>query len=347
MKAMRVARSYLLSWLALGGVTHAAQAPGGSAAMRDLPDLPVPAREPAYLTLDPGLVGVGFKSKTEKWGARLNNYRGATPSLTLDYGTLLTESLGMGGNLIYQGDSSEALINVVLAPAQSMRLQLTAGERRDYGACPAPACGIPAQRSYLLGLKKFFDKRSAGSSVGLFAYDIEDGNAASAAANLSPLPSGLRGYILNLGLQPGARSRMELRHSWGELSYSARDSQPQQHRLSADGVKYTHYFDNCMQLQGRYGSSVNAGRLNVGIAKNQWSVSLSRIHSPDGDDASLRIGYAIPLGSGVRKAIECGPSNGRPFSPLVEAVSSRPAQLPRGPLSGMDGTEMADRIVGW
>lgn len=348
MKAIRIAGRYLLPWLALCCGGHAAEAPGGSMISRNLPDLPTPGKDPTYLTLDPKLMSVGFKSKTEKWGARLDEYRSATPSLTFDYGTLLTESLGMGGNLNYQADYSEALVNAVFAPTQSIHIQLTAGELRGYGACLASACGIPAQHSYLLGFKNYFDKRGAGPSVGVFAYDIEDDSASSAAGNAaSPLPVRMHGYILNLGLQPSARSSMELRRSWGERTDYSHDNQPQQHGLAAGGVKYTYYFDNCMLLQGRYGGSPHAGRLNLGIAKKQWSVSLSRASSSPGSSATLQIGYTIPLGTSIRKAGECGASHARPFSLLVEALTNRPPQLPRGPLAGMDAMEMADRIVGW
>ena len=356
MTTIRIARRYLLLWLALCCNPSAAETPGNGVVMRNLPDLPTPGKEPAYLILDPKLVSVGFKSKTQKWGIRLDEYRSATPSLTLDYGTLLTESLSMGGNLSYKGDHSEALLNTVFAPAQNIRIELTVGELRGYGACPASACGITVQHSYLLGLKKYFDKRSTESSVGVFAYDIEsdsgqrDSALSTAADNAAPLmPVRMHGYILSLGLQPNTRSSMDLRHSWGEVTYYTHDSQPQQHVLAAGGVKYTYHFDNCALLQGRYGSSPHAGRLNIGIAKNQWSVSLSHASSAVGDDAVLWIGYAIPLGTGMRKAGECGSSNPRLFSSLVEAAANRPAQLPRAPLVGMDGMEMemADRIVGW
>lgn len=343
---------------------RAAETAGIGKLAQNLPDLPG-ANQPApgHFSLDEQSAAVGYDSRMEKWGAKIDGYSDL-PSVTLDYGMLLTNSFGAGATFSHQSDYSEVLVNGVYAPAPNVRLRLTGGQLRAVdNASPGPgsASNAASQSSYLLDLKRYWNKDRLLSDLGVAAYtvyanepDYADISALTGAGGYDPgsaesgaaAPGRLDGYMLHLGLRPMSRSRIEFKRATSRLSYAFDDGMREE-RFASSQLRYSQYFGDCTRLQGRYSSNPNADRLDLSLAKDSWSIDLSRALDENGGDMSVRIGYAIALGKRGGAARECGAEmeSPRPLKALVDAAIARPYQLPREPLSRIDAASISEPMA--
>jgi hypothetical protein len=311
------------------------------------------ATAPGRFELDRARVGLGYRTRDEQWGARVDQYQTAKPSVSVDYGRLISESIGVGARANYQGDIAETLISGVLAPDRTVRLGISAGELRDYGACTITAScagGSHSQNSYLLSLKKSLGKESFVSGLGVNAFDVADdaiGTQAMKFLDGERMLGRMRGYALNLTLRPSADSKVDLRSGHSELTYYSRDQQAGREGIAAASIGYTRHFDRCLRFEGRYGTTANAERVDLGLAQGRWNISVSRSGGHEEGDLSVQAGYSIPLGAVRGKQAACGDSGAQAFAPLVESVIRRPRLVPRTPLSAIDGADLADELRGW
>lgn len=309
-----------------------------------LPDLPGAAdTAPGYFDLDADGAELGYASRFEKWSARFDRYLDLDPNVAVDYGLLLTNRLSAGGRFTRTDTFSEVVVNGIFAPQKNVRLRLTGAQLRNAGGFSI-ANGNDGtavlQNSILLNARKYWNKYLFLSDLGLTAYRSQTALPPGISNEVMEFESDaamygrMDGYMVNLGLRPTARSRIEMRREFSHLSTYLGDDARHAAQRTASRVKYSHYLDNCIRVQGGVSSSTDSGRLDLNIARNNWSVNLSREQWGDADNTAIRIGYALPLGTRPTRSPTCGgATEGAPsFEPIVETSVTRPALLPHEPL---------------
>ena len=286
----------------------------------------------------------------EKWGASLDGDEGYGRSLSFGYGTLLSDSLGTGIRLTRAGTYSEVLVKSVFAPEEGVRIHFAGSQLRQLDG-DALASGIRpdsvAQNSLVLGLRRHFGEDRQLTDVSLAAYAVEARGrvspdfASDGIAEIDPFAPGMargrkNGYLLEFGLRPTPNSRIEYRRELGRLRYGLGAALHSEERLVSNRVGYAHRFDNCLRLAGGYSADAYSGHVDFGLARDNWRLAFER--AIGGTDTSIRIGYSIPLGRQGRPAQDCGeaPSSPSPFTPMIDAVTSRPLLFPQEPLLTTD-----------
>jgi hypothetical protein len=324
---------------------------------QNLPDLPgADHANPGQFSVDEESVFLGYDGRFSKWGATLDEYSYLNPSLTLDYGMLLTNKFGAGATVTHHNGYSDVLINGVYAPKRNLRLRLAGGQLRTssdfasaWGYQPSPLL----QNSYLVDLKRNAGIGRLVSDFGLTAYTVRANGAGQSsrysdfsALTDEDMPDSseidsdtlaarrLDGYMLNFGLQPTPYSRVELKRERTHLSYRYGDGYQGNEFRDINHVRFSQYLNNCARLQGRYSGAADSQRVDVSLAKNKWSVSVSRAVDYGVPDTAIQIGYAISLGKARSSSGDCGSqlATGRMFGSLVDATVARPIHLPREPL---------------
>lgn len=164
----------------------------------------------------------------------------------------------------------------------------------------------------LLGFKKYFSKDRLLSRLGFFGYSATptaigfvngDGRAVAAMESGDSggaAPGRMKGYMLNLNLQPLALNSDDAHYGGDGFTYFTRPSDPLRQGWTAKGVKYALSFDDCLRLEGIYGRSARLERFGLGLAQDNWSVSLA-----GGAGMAVQVGYSIPLGRSTVGAAAC------------------------------------------
>lgn len=304
---------------------------GDNPAPPQLPDLHAADGSPGRFHLDGHQASIGYDAHAMKWDARVDGYLNGNPSLSVDYGTLITGRLGTGMAVTHGSDRSEVLLKGVYAPTPDVRIRVAGSQLRSTpDAYADPAAATVMQNSYLLGIRKHWDRRALSPDIGVAAYAAQ----ADTAAGSTPDSSGgqLAGYMLDLRMRPTSNSKLEWRHDLGRLARQLDRHTHSEQLASANRIRYSHRLDNCMQLQGRVSAGAHVNRLDLGVARRNWRVGVS--HSLDGDTA-LNVGYVMALGGTQRQARGCAGAadSGRRFEPVVDSALKRPAQLPQQPVT--------------
>lgn len=332
--------------------THAADPVSTKELAKTLPNIPSTTDQPARFDLNNQGAAFDYGTKMEKWRAEVSPYSDVNHSVTLDYGTLLTNDFGAGMSVTRGAKYSEAVVNSVYALQRDLRVKVTGGQLRttlaDYS--PDYASKGVLQNNYMLDVRKYWGRNEPLSDIGLTAYAVEanglghgnssllngETNMAKTDAGSSELVLGNKeGYMLNLGVQPNEQSRIELRRELNYLKYYLDRNVQSQDSQSSTGINYSQYFDNCARLSGGYSTADNtAGSLNLKLAQNNWSINVSRSQGNNGKDTAVQIGYTIPLGKWQQTDRNCGNNLSAPtFTPMVDSTIKRPDQFPREPVA--------------
>lgn len=302
-----------------------------------LPELPgEDEAPPGYLDIGEDGAEFGYDSRFEKWSASIGQIHEADPDVKLDYGLQLTSKLGAGARFSRHSSFSEVVLNGIFAPQENVRLRLTGAQLREEDGWLLgrgdPRSGV-LQNSYMLNARKFWRKYQYLSDLGMTAYSTQaSGPLLSqelATWEQDRLSYGRKdGYMINLGLKPTVHSRLEMRREFSYLSYPG-DASPAVPHLSSR-VKYSQYLDQCTRVQGGFSTGPESGRVDLNIARNNWSLNLSRERAGDSDNTAIRLGYTIPLGARPSRSGRCaGMTEKSPgFEPIVDASVARPPQLP-------------------
>jgi hypothetical protein len=320
----------------------------------NLPNLPGgDAARPATFNIAEDSAAIGYETRFEKWGAKVDQYMDVNPALSMDYGLQLTNSLGAGGMLTRRNEYSEVVLNGIYAPKPNLRFRMTGAQLRastDTFSIPSSADSAFMQNSYLFGAKKFWNKYEHLTDMGVTAYSVEASAPSSTRYSLTPAademddgelrpatlaPGRLNGYMFNMGLRPTPQSKLELRHEVGILTYRFTSTGRRYEQLVSNRVKFSQYLGNCIRVQGGYSASTDFDRLDLKLTKNNWNVRLSREQEGNNIDMAVHLGYVIPLGRSTRRAAHCAiaPEQTPSFEPIVEAITQRPQQIPREPLA--------------
>lgn len=324
---------------------------------KTLPELPGDdAAAPGHTDLREKSVSLNYDSLQQKWRASIDEYKSSNPMFIFDYGLRLTDELAAGGRVTHQRESSEVLVNGVYAPRPNLRFTVSGGQLRpnsDY-VSESASNGYNAvlQNSYLVDVKKYWSKDSLISDIGLTSYVVEANSKSNPVRQVTNTDSGSdmsdtesmyldtpalgkkTSVVLNLGLHPTADSRLEWRRERGRLNYYVGDDATDRENLMSSRFKYSHNIDNCTQLQGRYRSSDNYDRMNLGIERNNWNLSVSRTRDDGVSDTGIQVGYKIPLSGPVSSSTHCKqkPDAGPSFNPILETSTSRPDLFPKDAL---------------
>ena len=102
------------------------------------------------------------------------------------------------------------------------------------------------------------------------------------------------------------------------------------HRFS-----FSQQLDNCMQVRGGYSSDDTQNQLDLQLARNRWSVSMSRVQACSSNDMRFGIGYRLPLGGRTHDQESCrsAPAPAAAPSSIVATSVKRPDQFPQSPLT--------------
>lgn len=315
-------------------------APFGRVVQR-LPELPGEGEAaPGYFDIDADGAELGYESRYEKWSASVEQIRALDPNVKVDYGLQLTSKLGAGARFTRHSSLSEVVLNGIIAPQENVRLRLTGAQLREADGWLLGGSGTRSgvlQNSYMLNARKVWRKYQYLSDVGVTAFSTQ-ASAPLLSQDLGEweqdqlLYGRKDGYMINLGLKPTAHSRLEMRREFSYLSYPGDATQivPQM----SSRVKYSQYLDQCTRVQGGFSTGPESGRIDLHIARNNWSINLSREQIGDGDNTAIRLGYTIPLGARPSRSNRCtGMMEKTPgFEPIVDASVARPPQLPSEPL---------------
>lgn len=322
-------------------------ATGLSSSLPNLPSSNAPA--PGYFNIAEDSAGIGYASRLERWGAKVEQYKDVNPAVKMDYGRQLSDKLSAGGTFTRQNDYSEVVVNGIYAPQPNLRFRMTGAQLRATGGYFAPDATAFMQNSYLFGAKKFWNKYEYLSDLGVAAYSVEasappsanlfasgdeDAPDASTRQSGASAPGRLDGYTLNLGLRPTARSKLEFSRESTNLTHNFDAGFKRQELIASNRVRYSHYFGNCMRLQGGYSAGEDFGRVDLKLTKKNWNVRLWHAQESGSDNTAIQVGYTLPLGRTTRRASDdCGVRPGTAaFEPIVDAARQRPSQIPRAPL---------------
>jgi len=316
---------------------------------QDLPSLPgadIPT--PWHWAVDEESATFAYQTQFEKWEASVDHSSGLGPSLAVDYGVLLTNRLGAGTTFTRDNDYAELVANAVYAHRRNVRFRLSGAQLRTAGDSVLSAFdGTPdfRQNSYLFSARKYWPENRYVSGLGLALYRVDATPSAPAMLPLelneldedrpASIAAGkLDGFMLNLGLRPTWESKIELRREFSHIDYRPYPGSLRREFLSSGRVSFQQYFGNCLQLHGGYSAGSDAGRLDLGLAKDNWSLRLSQDFNDADQDTLLQLSISIPLGGKVGESGTClaqrevAPS----FAPIVDAALQRPLQFPREPL---------------
>lgn len=336
-----------LSMLAVSAHLPAAEMVSKPADISDkLPDLHGGMHAPGYFGIARDRAMIGYASQQEKWDARLEQYS-IDPALTLDYGRALFGRFGAGGTITHREAQSEVVVNGIFAPKNNVRFRIAGSQLRS-DAAGKPGIAAVQQQGYLLGAKKYWDGYEYLSDLGISAYSVEASAAASSAVSTLTDPDTLDagvagiqlpasgrtdGYQLSLNLRPSSDSKLEFKHDLSQASYFADTEAFHHESQSSNRVRYSHFFDDCLQLHGGYASTSSAERFDLTLTRDKWNLHFIREQHDSGGSTTMRIGYIVPLGRQPNTKRHCGSVAAPRFDSIVNATMKRPAQLPAEPMA--------------
>jgi hypothetical protein len=336
---------------------HAA-APWLPAPRQTLPDLAAPSDLPANrFAIDQNAASVGGDTRDQTWNTRLTY--AAERSMYIDYGLQFDPRLAGGAKLVVGGRHQEVLLNTIVAPEKSLRLQFSGGQLRqvdDFQFASGSYADRVPQQHYLLAVRKswgsaFFSDFSltawrahAGEvDPGQKAMPLESGPDGQPAIDPRTLAAGAQtGYLLHLGVAPLPQARLELGAGMEHTSYDFADGSAAHDGSASRRLHYTQYLDNCARLQGHYQSQAAWRSFGVSIANGAWSLGASRTLDHDSGDGGFAVsaGYTISLGKSSGRTASCGSDlkHARSFGSMLSRSVARSPNLPAAPLVRVDPT---------
>lgn len=340
----------VLLWLSCACAAADTIATAGMQALPNLPGSDLPP--PLQWQLGEQGATLAYKTRSEKWEATIDPFAGSGAAVAVDYGLLLTSKLGAGTSFRHEGDHSEIVANAVYAHRHNLRFRLAGAQLRTAGINLHADGGALSlrQSSYLLSARKYWPIERFVSDLGLAFYTVDASpSASSLQAALdetrsldadedrpASVTSGkMDGFMLNLGLRPTWQSRIELRREFSHVDYRPQSGARRSEFLSSGRISYQQHLDSCMQFRSGYSVGGDAGRLDLGLAKDNWNVSLSQDFNDTDSGTALYLSYKIPLGGRMRSDRTCATyaDGAPPFSPIVDAALQRPQQFPREPIA--------------
>jgi hypothetical protein len=320
-----------------------------NASRLNLPELPGEnSLAPATLDMDAKSIAVGETTYVDTWGATLGGYREADPTIAIQQGWLLNDTLGAGSVYTFHSDYTEAMINGVYAPQPDLRIQLTASQMRSKTHLIASSGGGGAQTvlhtSRLLDVQKKWQHGGVLSEAGVafFSADAKPRNAKEepgpASTDMQDTSAGrpdrlatgrLNGYALNLVLQPSYWSSIRMAYERKDISYHGAGSRSATDTQASGSIEYAHSFKNCSALHGRYSRATYSDEMNLHFNEGNWNLGVVHTRTDSYRDTALQVNYSMQLGGANRAATKCTPQpDAAPsFETIVDTTTARPERL--------------------
>lgn len=319
------------------------------------PDLAAPPPAPISKLIDRDRAFVGYHTEEEHWKVGLEYADSMSSGLRFDYALNLTKDIALGTNVTMGQHRQDVVLNGFFVPVSDLRFRVAGGQlhqTNDFAFLSGSQSGSIRQDNYLLDARKYW-RHSLISDVGLVAYGAraEDQRldpkiiAFDDSTLIDPreLAAGrLKGYQLNFALTPLPRTRLEFGRSVSQISYHYADGTNVNEEQVTNRARYTHYLDQCMQVQGGYDNAPYGDRVDIGVRKNAWQLGMSRSLGRDGNasDYAIRVNYAIPLGEAAERPAPCQPALQMMPAPKASAMelANRPSSLPADAMVRVDPT---------
>lgn len=331
----------LAALLLLPIVCHAAQdrlTLGGDSLAGELPSLPGEARaeHADALHVAPERIALREGAYDGMVGVTLDGYRDDLPSLSLEKGWLVSDRLAMGGAYTVRSRASELVLNAVYANRPDVRILLSMSQLRASDAVYAQNgdARTVLQTSYLSSVRKQWNKSRMLPEAGVTVFVSRAAGADRRGSAADGLEMGtLAGTMLRLAARPMARTRVELSYQAQSTVYD-HPLTPYARDLQASGsLDYSHTFDDCSRLHGRYTGGHGLSRTDLGYEKGAFRFGLLQVRGADYSDNMIQVGYALPLGRARPARARCEPTPAAPsaFRTMVDAATSRSPYLPSAP----------------
>ncbi|WP_156455219.1 Ig-like domain-containing protein [Janthinobacterium sp. B9-8] len=299
----------------------------------DLPDLP-DAQDTSLGKINWAMdkASLGFKTSTERLSATVGYSEANKTALNLDGGFALSDYFALGANLEVSERFQEALLSGVFSTSDHLRLRLSLGQQqaqKTFQLTNGSDEQEMRQNNYLLNLKKSWDRGHVFSELGMTVYaadpSIESQNVVSSDFDSRMSNTRRQGAVYNISLAPAYFSKLDLGLGYKRVQNTAGAAWGGRERQSL--VQYSQYFTNCLRLTGGYNGGESTHLFNVGIAKDEWSVTATRRVEQDIAQGNIVLRYAIPLNGGSFKSQTCAQylAGPKPFTPVLADAIQRPS----------------------
>ena len=332
----------------------------------DLPQLVQASQSPAAnISANGSAASLSMDSPVQRLLARLNYGNDTHASIGIDYARILGDQLAFGANLSLGSRYREVLLSGLYSPFEDTQLRVSLGQLRSkntYQFFSGSDQAEVKQNNVLFGGKKRWDKPQGSMGVADFGFtayavralephlseklmltDNTANNTIDAAYDPRKLAVGkLRGVVLNLGLIPSHRTKIDLSLGAERVRYNFFDGSRSRTTSATGGIRLTQYFDQCLRMQIAAQHGVANNLFSLGLEKTPWSFSFERSIGRDGNpsDSRLMASYQIPLDPlSQNSSASCKPTqlNVAKLS-ILDALTTRPSRLPTTPLAKVDRT---------
>lgn len=271
-------------------------------------------------------------------GVRLDGYRDDLPSISLEKGWLVSAKLAMGGAYTVRSKASELVLNGVYATRPDMRILLSMSQLRAADAAYAQSgdARTVLQTSYLSSVRKHWRKSRMLPEAGMTVFVSRAAGADRRSTASDALEMGtLAGTMLRLAARPMLRTRVELSYQAQSTVYDNPLAAYARDRQASGSLDYSHTFDDCSRLHGRYTGGHGLSKTDLAYEKGALRVGFLQVRGADFSDHRVQLRYSLPLGRArpTHAACEPSPAVPSPFRTMVDAATSRSPYLPSAPVT--------------
>jgi hypothetical protein len=312
----------------------------------DLPDLPE-AQDTSLgkINWESESASLGFQNSTERLNASVAYSEANKTAFNLDAGFALSDYFALGANLEVSEGFQEALLTGIFGTPDHLRLRLSVGQQQAQKQFQFThgddELGM-RQSNYLLNLKKSWARGSVLSELGMTVYatnpSLENPDLVSSSDFDSRMSNTKRqGAIYNISLTPSYFSKLDLglgiKREQGEIGG------PWSEKERESLVQYSQHFTNCLRLSSGYKGSESSRVFNMGIAKDEWSLTVTRTVEQDAAQGNIVLRYAFPLNGSGFKNRSCAQYIVEPksFTPVLSEAIQRPAPQSVLAYTGLSG----------
>lgn len=329
--------------MALPIVCHAGQdrlIMGSEGVEVGLPSLPGEARaeQADALHVAPESIALRDGAADGMTGMRLDNYRDDLPSLSLEKGWLIANDLAMGGAYTVRSKASELVINAVYATRPDARILLSMSQLRTADAAYAQNgdARTVLQTSYLSSLRKQWGKSRMLPEAGMTVFVSRTAGADRRSTTMDGLEMGtLAGTMLKVAARPMLRTRVELSYQAQSTVYGNSLTPDARDRQASGSLDYSHTFDDCSRLHGRYTGGHGLSKTDLAYEKGAFRLAFLQIRAADYSDNRVQLRYSLPLGRARHVDAVCDGTPAAPsrFRTMVDAATTRSPYLPSAPVT--------------
>ncbi|MEO8837846.1 MAG: hypothetical protein ABI351_03945 [Herbaspirillum sp.] len=330
----------------------ASAAPLFSVQSLGLPNIAAPSDAPVtHFSGDADHTAIQGSTPDSIWNTKLSYPSSDNSGLHAAYGMQLDTNLASGAQMQIGARSKEILFNTIYEPQSDLRIKFSGSQlsqTNDYAFASGTQSERTSQSLFLVGLRKLGQPGALFSEASLSAWHAaasevdanprfwqpEPGDTDNIYVDPRQLTVGAQqGYQWQLGLAPLPRIKLELGANVQHINYDLMDGSTDRQRSSARHIQYTHYLDDCTQLQGNFQTAESARGFGFSLTQGAWRISAAKLtdRNSGASDVTINAGYTISLGG--KSNSDCGSrlNQARSFGSLASSATQRSANLPSAP----------------